>query len=301
MAGVILLVGPVPPDGRYGNICPSGIPGRSGPNPTSQAVKRPSTREHRLRRDSREAGKCATGTLHLSPINPSGGPILSESIFMHRFARKCLEALVPRGSTYRFRLGPLRGAKACIDWQWDLAVVLGRHEPELHDHYRRLVKRGMRCFDVGMYRGWDALLMTHLSEGSTVSFDGNPQCIEGASQFLAPSGRDIRLLCKYLTDGSDGGPTLDAASIEIFVPQFVKIDVEGAELNVLNGAQQLLSRHRPSLILEVHSVSLERDCASLLDQNRYRVTVVRRRKSLFTEGRSLAHNRWLVCEPLSPS
>lgn len=217
---------------------------------------------------------------------------------MHRVARKCLEALVPKGATHRFRFGPLRGAKACIDWQWDLTVVLGRHEPELHAHYARLVKRGMRCFDVGMYRGWDALLVAHLSEGPTVSFDGNPQCIEGASRFLAPSGRDIRLLCQYLTDGTGGGPTLDDAVIDNFVPNFVKIDVEGAELQVLNGAKKMLSQHRPCLIIEVHSASLESECVRLLDQNRYRVAIVPRRGRVFSEGRSLAHNQWLVCEPL---
>jgi hypothetical protein len=36
------------------------------------------------------------------------------------------------------------------------------------------------------------------------------------------------------------------------VPTFVKIDVEGAELDVLQGAAQVLARHRPRLLLSLH-------------------------------------------------
>lgn len=115
---------------------------------------------------------------------------------LKQVVRRMLAAAVPNGSILRFRRGPLRGAAACIDWNYDLAVFAGYHESTLHRHYLNLIKPGMRCFDVGMYRGWDALLMTHLSGGTTVSFDGNPRCIEMAASFLAPRS--------CLTDGLFG-------------------------------------------------------------------------------------------------
>jgi len=47
--------------------------------------------------------------------------------------------------------------------------------------------------------------------------------------------------------------TLDEEVRELgLVPTFVKIDVEGAELDVLNGAAEVLSRHRPRLLLSLH-------------------------------------------------
>jgi len=42
------------------------------------------------------------------------------------------------------------------------------------------------------------------------------------------------------------------------VPSVVKIDVEGAEHAVLMGARDLLSRHRPLLMLELHLDIMER-------------------------------------------
>ena len=41
------------------------------------------------------------------------------------------------------------------------------------------------------------------------------------------------------------------------IPEVIKIDVEGAELGVLRGAQKVLQRYRPTIILSVHPRELE--------------------------------------------
>jgi len=46
--------------------------------------------------------------------------------------------------------------------------------------------------------------------------------------------------------------TLDDFAREHVVPDTIKIDVEGAESNVLKGAEKLFTHSRPHLICEVH-------------------------------------------------
>jgi FkbM family methyltransferase len=46
--------------------------------------------------------------------------------------------------------------------------------------------------------------------------------------------------------------TLDSSLPSGYVPALIKIDVEGAEEQVLNGAVETLTRHRPVVILEHH-------------------------------------------------
>ncbi len=60
--------------------------------------------------------------------------------------------------------------------------------------------------------------------------------------------------------------SLDAICSEAgFLPDVIKIDVEGYELETLRGANQLLSGGRPDLFLEAHPRSLERLGASMVD------------------------------------
>jgi hypothetical protein len=57
-------------------------------------------------------------------------------------------------------------------------------------------------------------------------------------------------------------------------PQVVKIDVEGAEVEVLQGAKNMLRNQRPRLFIEAHSHALSAECAMLLQTLDYSVTVL---------------------------
>jgi FkbM family methyltransferase len=63
--------------------------------------------------------------------------------------------------------------------------------------------------------------------------------------------------------------TIDEASKRFFPPDFVKIDVEGAELDVLKGAVQTLSTVRPIMLIEINSEEAVRNVRELLDKTGY--------------------------------
>ncbi len=65
---------------------------------------------------------------------------------------------------------------------------------------------------------------------------------------------------EVLTDSADNL----VATGRLPAPSIIKIDVEGAECVVLEGASQLLSEQRPLILLEVHHVKAMFDCLTLL-------------------------------------
>ncbi|MGB6044702.1 MAG: FkbM family methyltransferase [Pirellulales bacterium] len=59
----------------------------------------------------------------------------------------------------------------------------------------------------------------------------------------------------------------DAVVDAVIQPDFIKIDVEGAEFLVLSGAEETLSRHRPMLMVEI--TNREEDVFRLIDNHGY--------------------------------
>jgi FkbM family methyltransferase len=85
------------------------------------------------------------------------------------------------------------------------------------------------------------------------------------SQFLKPTVQKIDVKCVSI-DGvvAQGSPP----------PDVIKIDVEGAELEVLQGAEQTLRAHKPPLLLATHDVhvpGIDRKCAEFLKKLGYQL------------------------------
>jgi hypothetical protein len=66
------------------------------------------------------------------------------------------------------------------------------------------------------------------------------------------------------------------AAGEAEAPDFVKVDVEGAELSALQGAARLIEDHGPSFLIEVHSIELARGCRQVLSAAGYRTRFVQK-------------------------
>jgi hypothetical protein len=79
-----------------------------------------------------------------------------------------------------------------------------------------------------------------------------------------------------------------------FVPDFIKLDIEGGELAALRSAERLLGERHPALVVEVHSASLEQECGRLMIDRGYRPIIVNPRRWLPDHRPGLELNRWLV-------
>jgi DNA-binding NarL/FixJ family response regulator len=90
---------------------------------------------------------------------------------------------------------------------------------------------------------------------------------EGTAHFETRTGSGVGHL-------ADDGPlevkltTLDSL-LDQPLPQVMKIDVEGAEVSVLEGAKTLFSKTKPVIFLSLHGEELKRTCIAILEAYGY--------------------------------
>jgi len=157
-------------------------------------------------------------------------------------------------------------------WQrsfWEPTVAIA-----IRDH----CKPGDVVFDVGANAGGLSLMMSRLvgPRGIVIAFEASPRIIDKTHHNLVKAGcSNVTLLHRavwhttgslvYMTPGTylndrieEGHGEMavrtvaldDLAAAGDFRPSFIKVDIEGAELDALRGMKRLLAGVRPALVLE---------------------------------------------------
>ena len=177
-----------------------------------------------------------------------------------------------------------------LPWQGNpgLLCVLGAYEPEAVEALRQAVKAGSCCIDVGANIGYYTILMARLTgaAGHVIAFEPFPRNLrtlrENVDMNRIPNiqleplalGETNGLLSLHFAADEDSSATpsskgyavqgrtekieVPMVSLDEYlsrgapVPRLIKIDVEGAELDVLRGAQRTLAEAGPDILLEVH-------------------------------------------------
>jgi len=183
-------------------------------------------------------------------------------------------------------------------------------DPELLSLVREYVKPGMCVWDVGANVGLFAFSAAGRAgaNGKVLALEPDVDCLQGllrTQQALAladvaemtilgvAASRGVHRIARFLiaadaraSNSLDGfGNTVMGGVAEVrtvvtlsldelldatFRPQVIKIDVEGAEMDVLAGANRVLQEVRPTILLEV-SQSQQRAVAELFSRYKYDV------------------------------
>jgi precorrin-6B methylase 2 len=195
--------------------------------------------------------------------------------------------LLPPTGPRRVPLGLARGLRLEVDFAHETRMYLGLYELEIARHIRRFCKPGTLCLDIGGQFGWQALTFAKLG-ARVITFEPDADAVLRLRRNVELNpGLPVEVV---QSEVGTSAVRLD----ELERPDFIKVDVDGGELDVLQSAESTLSQV-PALIVETHSAELERACGRLLVDHGLRVTVVSQRK-LGTEMRPIPHNRWLVAE-----
>ena len=218
-------------------------------------------------------------------INFSGVP---NSSLLGRALRWPLR-LIPDGTVVRVVQGPLRG-KRWIVGSSNHGCWLGSYEAPTQRKLIQLIRPGMVCWDVGAHVGFYTLLFAELvgPQGRVFAFEPLPRNLDFLRRHIQMNGyRNVRIFPYALGDFDGeaefdpgpnpsmgriaaGGPlrvrctkadTLLAAG-EVQSRDVIKLDVEGAEAEVLRGARRVMERH-PVILLATHGEKAHRECLRL--------------------------------------
>lgn len=180
------------------------------------------------------------------------------------------------------------------------SYFLAAYEPAVSRALMASTRRGDVVFDVGAFVGYYTVLMSTLCgpEGHTYAFEPEPRAYARLQKNLEMNGLTnvtpyqlavadapgtAALETNEMVDGSVlvpagrttasvGVTSLDHSCYEeaTRLPRLVKIDVEGAEARVLQGARRVLAAARPLLIIEIHGREAGVRVAEFLASHQYR-------------------------------
>jgi FkbM family methyltransferase len=183
-----------------------------------------------------------------------------------------------------------------------LNIVRGRYESDEVALVRRLLRPGDTALDVGAHIGFFAMQMAALvgAGGRVVAFEPLDRNAELLEQSIAENQFEDRVTFRRAAVGGSsgtatltypvetlnsggayllrGGATPLAGNVKQTVPlmalddlelprpvRFIKIDVEGAEPQVMNGAKRILREDRPVILSELHRTQLARASGATAD------------------------------------
>lgn len=209
--------------------------------------------------------------------------------------------------TYRkIFLGICKGNYLPINLRNQFRMMFGLEEIEIAKYFKLHVRQGYCCYDCGAAYGYYTLAFARLVQtGQIYAIETDSNLTDLLKQTLSYNIRKncetkIEVLNFFISDSINHATneiTLDHLVFEcnLTPPDFIKLDIEGAEYKALLGAINVIKQYTPKFIIEVHSQELENYCKDILMELGYSVLIINQSK-IIPETRTLPHNRWLYAE-----
>jgi FkbM family methyltransferase len=205
------------------------------------------------------------------------------------------------GAPVEIRSGPMKGMKLAPSEHVSHAHIRGTYELGTQQALDRLVQPGFICYDLGASIGYLSLLMARKAK-HVFAFEPAPHAAAEMRRQMTVNGavnitvvgdpvsdgeREVSFALTDVAFGSGINETqtrwpvikLRSTTLDIFaashpVPDLLKIDVEGEEGRVLEGARNLLLTKRPTVCCELHSKEAAEAVMRVLSECLYEVATL---------------------------
>lgn len=220
-----------------------------------------------------------------------------------RAIKKALKAIF-RPLVMPIKRGTLKGRK------WHVATrssfLAGTYESDQTALFEQMLMEGDIVLDLGAHVGYYTVLASVLvgDTGQVIAFEPEPENLYFLHRHVKLNKCDnVTVIeacvadssgeCTFRREGTGTGHIDEAGALTVPVlsldelladgaiprPDYMKIDVEGAELRVLQGACQLIADARPTIFLSVHGEQLRDDCSQFLKARGYQLRPIVIRES----------------------
>lgn len=189
--------------------------------------------------------------------------------------------------------GALEGYRMKVDWTKHRSFAYGTWEPEVVRVISENVSPGMVALDIGAHSGFYTLMLSKLvgPTGKVIAFEPLPanfRILEenvalneitnvqlqqravgehsGEGNLEVPDPGDSLVAGPMIAEDPCGSMKVPTVSLDNFLFErklrvdFIKMDVEGAEGDILRGARRILETFHPRMMVELHGMEKQEAC-----------------------------------------
>lgn len=198
--------------------------------------------------------------------------------------------------------GAFRGLTLHVDPRSALQVICGLYERETYGYLQKLTTGIESAVDIGASQGEFTIFLLKVVGAKTVlAFEPDSEHRDTFQANLKENGLDgdkrLQVVRKYLGQRENNEwTTLNSFANVLREPVFIKMDVDGGEVDLLLGGGELLNLARVRLLIETHSAELEKQCIKILENHGFTTKIIDNAwwRYFIKDQRPIGHNRWLV-------
>lgn len=209
--------------------------------------------------------------------------------------------LLPKEAQIPILQGPLRGKKWIVGAS-NHGCWIGSFEYDKQHTFAHTIRPGSVVFDIGAQAGFYTLLSSVLvkNTGRVIAFEPLPRNVLLLREHIRLNDiKNAQVFPVAVADYSGTTTFAEGASVSqgyisshgdlivhvvsldelvaeqaIPLPNYIKIDVEGAEMLVLTGAQKTLSQAQPTIFLATHGRDIHQQCCTFLEEIGYELSAL---------------------------
>ena len=188
-----------------------------------------------------------------------------------------------------------------------LSLIINQSEPKKLNMIEDFVSLNDIIFDIGANIGIYTLIFSKYAK-KVYAFEPLPRNYYYLQRTLNINGvENVHIINKAISDrtrtlyfekgdswatgsiSNEGEIKISSITLDNFCdsnkisPDFLKIDVEGAEYSVLKGAKNILSKNKPGILIEIHGTDTKIKCFEYLkelDYNYFKRIMINKRRGI---------------------